>query len=257
MGTYCHHAAASTPSATPRARSTSSCALLREHEIGLLADIRRYPGSKRYPHFAQRGDGAVAAGARHRVRPHAGARRTAQAAAGLAATWPGATSSSAPTPTTWPRTNFAHAIDKLLSLRGAAARAIMCAEAVPWRCHRNLVADELVRRGIEVIHIIGSGRGEGARDEPACARSKAIISSIRRSNRRCAYNRRLAMAIPDSGCPPSERDIVLAVDDNEQNLQLLEEYLSTWGYDVVHGARRPRGAAALSAASTRRSSCST
>jgi uncharacterized protein (DUF488 family) len=33
----------------------------------------------------------------------------------------------------------------------------MCAEAVPWRCHRNLVSDELVRRGIEVIHIIGSG----------------------------------------------------------------------------------------------------
>jgi putative two-component system response regulator len=32
---------------------------------------------------------------------------------------------------------------------------------------------------------------------------------------------------------PSDRDIVLAVDDNEQNLQLLEEYLSTWGYDVM------------------------
>src|SRR5207247_2394379 len=33
--------------------------------------------------------------------------------------------------------------------------------------------------------------------------------------------------------PPSERDVVLAVDDNEQNLQLLEEYLWQWGYDVV------------------------
>ena len=32
---------------------------------------------------------------------------------------------------------------------------------------------------------------------------------------------------------PADRDVVLAVDDNEQNLQLLEEYLSTWGYDVV------------------------
>src|SRR3954464_6285306 len=40
------------------------------------------------------------------------------------------------------------------------------------------------------------------------------------------------MVIPDAAAP-SERDIVLAVDDNEQNLQLLEEYLSTWGYDVV------------------------
>jgi putative two-component system response regulator len=40
------------------------------------------------------------------------------------------------------------------------------------------------------------------------------------------------MVIPDAAAP-SDRDIVLAVDDNEQNLQLLEEYLSTWGYDVV------------------------
>src|SRR5664279_14247 len=44
------------------------------------------------------------------------------------------------------------------------------------------------------------------------------------------------MAIPivaDPTVPEPKRDIVLAVDDNEQNLQLLEEYLSTWGYDVV------------------------
>ncbi|MEO8035678.1 MAG: hypothetical protein ABI837_14680 [Acidobacteriota bacterium] len=33
--------------------------------------------------------------------------------------------------------------------------AILCAEAVPWRCHRNLVSDELVRRGIRVQHILG------------------------------------------------------------------------------------------------------
>jgi putative two-component system response regulator len=44
------------------------------------------------------------------------------------------------------------------------------------------------------------------------------------------------MAIPavaDPTQPETKRDVVLAVDDNEQNLQLLEEYLSTWGYDVV------------------------
>ena len=44
------------------------------------------------------------------------------------------------------------------------------------------------------------------------------------------------MAIPivaDPTIPEPKRDLVLAVDDNEQNLQLLEEYLSTWGYDVV------------------------
>ena len=35
--------------------------------------------------------------------------------------------------------------------------AIMCAEAVPWRCHRSLVADALLARGAEVKHIVGSG----------------------------------------------------------------------------------------------------
>src|SRR5258706_10703416 len=41
------------------------------------------------------------------------------------------------------------------------------------------------------------------------------------------------MSIAEATAPPSERDVVLAVDDNEQNLQLLEEYVWQWGYEVV------------------------
>src|SRR5258708_26048549 len=41
------------------------------------------------------------------------------------------------------------------------------------------------------------------------------------------------MAIAEVPVAAGERDLVLAVDDNEQNLQLLEEYLWSWGYDVV------------------------
>lgn len=36
----------------------------------------------------------------------------------------------------------------------------MCAEAVPWRCHRQLVADVLMARGVDVIHIIGPGQSQ-------------------------------------------------------------------------------------------------
>ncbi len=54
---------------------------------------------------------------------------------------------------------FWRAIDRLISLPSGAA--IMCAEAVPWRCHRSLVADALVVRGAEVRHI--TGRSEPAR----------------------------------------------------------------------------------------------
>jgi len=50
---------------------------------------------------------------------------------------------------------FKTALDALLSSNQRTA--IMCAEAVPWRCHRNLLADDLLRRGLEVIHILGPG----------------------------------------------------------------------------------------------------
>jgi hypothetical protein len=38
-----------------------------------------------------------------------------------------------------------------------APAAILCAESVPWRCHRQLIADALVARGLEVRHILGAG----------------------------------------------------------------------------------------------------
>jgi uncharacterized protein (DUF488 family) len=131
-------------------------ALLREHEIKLLADIRRYPGSKRYPHFASE---AMARwlpehGIAYMHMPELGGRRK-------------------PLPdsrnTAWRNEQFRayadymatdefrDAIDALLSLAEKQRVSIMCAEAVPWRCHRNLVADDLTRRGIEVIHVIGAG----------------------------------------------------------------------------------------------------
>jgi uncharacterized protein (DUF488 family) len=38
--------------------------------------------------------------------------------------------------------------------------AVMCAEALPWKCHRRLIADALVARGVEVVHLLGLGRQE-------------------------------------------------------------------------------------------------
>jgi len=134
-------------------------ALLREHEIKLLADIRRYPGSKRYPHFAseamaqwlpEHGIGYIhmpELGGRRKPLPDS--RNTAwrneqfRAYADYMAT-----------------DEFRAAIDKLLALAERQRVTIMCAEAVPWRCHRNLVADDLTRRGIDVMHIIGAGKAK-------------------------------------------------------------------------------------------------
>jgi uncharacterized protein (DUF488 family) len=52
---------------------------------------------------------------------------------------------------------------------------MMCAEAVPWRCHRSLIADALVVRGIPVCEIEGSGRLQPHRLTPfACVRGERI-----------------------------------------------------------------------------------
>jgi uncharacterized protein (DUF488 family) len=52
---------------------------------------------------------------------------------------------------------FARHLDALVALSGEAAVAIMCAEAVPWRCHRSLIADALTARGLRVEHILTAG----------------------------------------------------------------------------------------------------
>jgi uncharacterized protein (DUF488 family) len=56
---------------------------------------------------------------------------------------------------------FWAAIDTLQGLAAQHRLAIMCAEAVPWRCHRSLIADALTVRGMEVRHI--TGKAEAAR----------------------------------------------------------------------------------------------
>lgn len=53
---------------------------------------------------------------------------------------------------------FDAAVDRLVERAGQEATAIMCAEAVPWRCHRSLVADALVARGHEAREIVSAGQ---------------------------------------------------------------------------------------------------
>jgi uncharacterized protein (DUF488 family) len=149
-------------------------ALLRENGIRLIADIRRFPGSKRYPHFASEAmaEWLPENGIAYLHMPALGGRRKALADSRNTAWRNEQFRAYADYMAT---DEFRAAVEKLLSLTGVGGResgvegkespalhsqrptpvAIMCAEAVPWRCHRNLVADELTRRGIEVLHIIG------------------------------------------------------------------------------------------------------
>lgn len=53
---------------------------------------------------------------------------------------------------------FDAGLNKLIAMARVERVAIMCAEAVPWRCHRSLIADALTARGIPVQHILSAGR---------------------------------------------------------------------------------------------------
>jgi uncharacterized protein (DUF488 family) len=51
--------------------------------------------------------------------------------------------------------DFQQAFDALTSMAASAPTAVMCAEALPWRCHRRLIADQLTARGWLVLDIVG------------------------------------------------------------------------------------------------------
>jgi uncharacterized protein (DUF488 family) len=64
---------------------------------------------------------------------------------------------------------FRRGLDQLLDEGGEQRCAIMCSEAVWWRCHRRIVADYLIANGETVFHIMGEGRLERAHLTPAAA----------------------------------------------------------------------------------------
>lgn len=55
---------------------------------------------------------------------------------------------------------FAHALSELIEMARSQTTAIMCAEAVWWRCHRRIISDYLIARGVEVAHILGPSRAD-------------------------------------------------------------------------------------------------
>ena len=153
-------------------------ALLREHGVKRLADIRRFPGSRRYPHFSREAleISLPERGIEYVHIPELGGRRKPAAGSPNTALQNEQFRAYADHMAT---EEFRQAVDHLLagqaeacpteginataqcgtgfSLSGDGRTAVMCAEAVPWRCHRNLLSDELLRRGCEVVHIIGRG----------------------------------------------------------------------------------------------------
>jgi len=131
--------------------------LLTSHGVTQVVDVRRYPASRRHPQFAR--DALATAlqeiGLGYRHEPDLGGRRAARPdslnTAWRSAGFRGYADYMATPP-------FEDALARLRELARARPTAILCAEAVPWRCHRQLIADALVARGDDVGHILGATR---------------------------------------------------------------------------------------------------
>jgi len=131
-------------------------ALLARHEIEAVADVRRFPGSRRLPQFNHETlDAALGAhGIRYEPFPELGGRRTPRSDSTNLA-WRNASFRGYADYMETPE--FETAIARLLPIARARRTTVMCAEALWWRCHRSLIADYVKAAGHTVLHIGASG----------------------------------------------------------------------------------------------------
>ena len=133
--------------------------ILKAHGIQVLVDVRMFPGSRRYPQFnrATLSESLTELGIEYKHEPRLGGRRA-----------PRADSHN----TAWKNPQFRayadhmesdefrSAVKDLLQLASQRRVAVMCAEAVWWRCHRSLISDYLKAAGHTVIHIMDESKTE-------------------------------------------------------------------------------------------------
>lgn len=154
---------ASQPTIWTIGHSTRSLAefldLLAANRIEVLADVRQFPASRRYPHFNQRelSQSLAQAGIEYMSLPELGGRRKPRPDSRNTA-WRSASFRGYADYMETPE--FLAGIERLLTTARIRRTAVMCSEAVWWRCHRSLISDYLKAGGIDVEHILGLNKNE-------------------------------------------------------------------------------------------------
>ena len=144
--------------------------LLQDSGIECAIDVRAYPASRRHPQFARAALAQALAGAR------------------IGYVWEGAALGGRRTPDpASPHTaldedvrgfadhmtssDFRHALDRVIALSCEKRCALLCAERLPAHCHRSLIADALVMRGVGVLHLLDA--------EPPARHALSALARIR------------------------------------------------------------------------------
>ena len=149
--------------------------LLTGHRVTLLMDVRTVPGSRHNPQYNREAlPGALA--------PHAIGYRHVPGLGGFRK--PGPESPNAG----WRNRSFrgyadymqtpefAGDLEALIEAAGRERIAVMCSEAVPWRCHRSLIADALLVRGVQVEELVGPTRTQAHRLTPFARVDGTVIT---------------------------------------------------------------------------------
>ena len=129
------------------------------HGVQVLVDVRSFPGSRRYPQFnrATLSESLAKIGIEYNHEPRLGGRRTPRKDSHNTA-WKNASFRAYADHTE--TEEFRNGIEELLERARDARVTVMCAEAVWWRCHRSLIADDLKAKGHTVIHILDQNKTE-------------------------------------------------------------------------------------------------
>jgi len=132
---------------------------LQSFQIQTLVDVRSFPGSRRYPQFNKEnlGQSLTAVGVEYLHFKELGGRRRARPDSQNVA-W--RNESFRGYADYMETKDFAQGISRLLEVAREQRAAILCSEAVWWRCHRSMIADYLKANGVEVIHIMAPGKSE-------------------------------------------------------------------------------------------------
>lgn len=127
--------------------------LLRIHRVQVLADVRSFPGSRKYPQFNKESMARELPGYGHNyehIRTLGGRRKTERS--GQNDGWNNESFRSFADYTN--SEDFTIGLSQLETYALQYRTAYMCSEAVPWRCHRTIISDWLTARGWHVLHIM-------------------------------------------------------------------------------------------------------
>jgi uncharacterized protein (DUF488 family) len=132
--------------------------MLASQTIRLVADVRRFPGSRRCPQFGRESleQSLSGVGIGYRHFPELGGRRGKRRDDSPNRAWRvDAFNAYADHMAT---DEFRTSLDELMSLARGRRTVIMCAEALPWQCHRRIIADALIARGWSVLDIFSAAQ---------------------------------------------------------------------------------------------------